>query len=103
MKQIIKEYEIITDLTQTKNIARGYSLSPKGLISHIFEDNSAPIQLLDIGFGAGDLGRYIKEQEHLCHWSIDGVDDFEPNCNNTSLFNEGIYGMVLRKRYHLIN
>ena len=113
MKQTVENYNIIHPLKKTENIARGYSVSPKGLIAHIFEDNSAPIEMLDIGFGAGDLGKFIKEQSPISHWNIDGVDGFEPNCNNQELFEQTIYRNVWHglaqdipseqfKNYHLI-
>ena len=94
MKNIIKEYEVVTHLIKTKAIARGNSSAPKELFAHVFDDNSRPIQVLDIGFGDGIFGRLIKSYEQTSHWSIDGVDGFEPNCNNETLFNDKIYRNV---------
>lgn len=67
---------------------------PKGFFPHVFNDNSKAIQILDIGFGDGNLGRLIKNYQETSHWSVDGVDGFEPNCNNETLFNEKIYRNV---------
>lgn len=94
MKNIIKEYNIVSTLSKTKNVPRGTSASPKGLFPHVFNDNSKAIQILDIGFGDGNLGRLIKNYQETSHWSVDGVDGFEPNCNNETLFNEKIYRNV---------
>lgn len=91
MKNIINEYKLIQNLVKTTQVPRGTSASPKELFAHIFDDNSQVIQVLDIGFGDGSLGRLIKNYIPTSHWSVDGVDGFEPNCNNEVLFNDKIY------------
>ncbi|MFC6053679.1 hypothetical protein A6M14_03830 [Acinetobacter sp. Ac_877] len=93
MKKFVSEYNIIQSII-TNQISRGNSLSPKGLVTHIFDDNSQAIQVLDIGFGDGNLGQLIKDNPLIKHWSVDGIDGFEPNCNNTDLFNKRIYRNV---------
>ena len=60
MKNIIKNYKIIQNLVKTTTVPQGSSASPKELFAHIFNDNSQAIQVLDIGFGNGSLGRLIK-------------------------------------------
>ncbi len=47
--------------------------------------------MLDIGFGAGGLGKMIKSDPQTRHWSVDGVDGFDANCNNPELFGQKFY------------
>lgn len=75
-----------------QNVCAGYSASPRELI---FQLTDLMVQLsvnvLDIGFGTGTLGRMIKANPDTFYWSVDGVDGFEPNCYNQTLFNDDIY------------
>jgi 2-polyprenyl-3-methyl-5-hydroxy-6-metoxy-1,4-benzoquinol methylase len=91
MKNIIKNYEIVHDLIQTAAVPRGTSAAPKYLFPYIFDNNAENIQVLDIGFGDGSFGRMIKNTQETSHWSVDGIDGFEPNCNNPPLFDDKIY------------
>jgi 2-polyprenyl-3-methyl-5-hydroxy-6-metoxy-1,4-benzoquinol methylase len=91
MRQIIKDYLPITDILSSHHLAIGDSASPKDLIFHVFNDNSQLINVLDIGFGTGRLGHRIKNNPTTSHWQIDGVDGWEANCQNSSLFEQKIY------------
>ena len=91
MKTIVQDYLLIRSLIKTKAVPQGTSASPKELFAHIFNDNSKPIQVLDIGFGDGGFGRMIKSTPETSHWSVDGIDGFEANCNNDLLFKDQIY------------
>lgn len=74
MFQTVRDYEPISDLSDENGYrAEGFSLAPKSLIFHILPDNSHPVQVLDIGFGVGQLGQLIKEEKTTNHWQIDGV------------------------------
>ncbi len=74
MRQIIKDYLPIMERLSSKHLAAGDSVSPKDLIFHVFNDNSQPVNVLDIGFGTGRLGHCIKNNHAIAHWQIDGVD-----------------------------
>lgn len=91
MRQIIKDYLPITEILSSKHSAVGDSASPKDLIFHVLNDNSQPVNVLDIGFGTGRLGHRIKHNQATAHWQIDGVDGWEANCQNTTLFDQKIY------------
>lgn len=91
MTPIVANYRIISHPLETFQAVRGYSLSPKGMIFHILSDNSESIEVLDIGFGEGSLGRLLKDNPTTQHWSIDGIDGFLPNCNNETLFEAKAY------------
>jgi len=94
IKQYISNYSIVNNFTQPDKRPNGDSASPKEMIFHILEDNSQKISVLDIGFGAGTLGKMIKLNPPTSHWDIDGVDGWEPNCHNLDLFNQNIYRNV---------
>ena len=91
MRQIIENYALVGDITDPILIPRGTSLAPKWMISHVLQNNSLPVEVLDIGFGSGELGFTIKNNESTRHWSIDGVDGFEANCLNKQLFEKKLY------------
>jgi hypothetical protein len=91
MRKIISDYQPVTTIVNSKNLPAGDSASPKDLIFHIFNDNSKPINVLDIGFGTGQLGHRIKNNQSTAHWNIDGIDGWEANCNNSTLFDQKIY------------
>ena len=90
MRQIVKDYEVICELTKCKYSPLGYSTGPKSLIHHIL-DNSQNVEVLDIGFGTGELGELIKTFDQTSHWAIDGIDGWEPNCSNKILFDKKYY------------
>jgi len=91
LRQIVRDYSVITPLASSDLVPRGYSLAPTWLLPNILDDNSAEVSVLDIGFGAGGLGQLIKSDPQLRHWSVDGVDGFGVNCNNPGLFEKKIY------------
>jgi 2-polyprenyl-3-methyl-5-hydroxy-6-metoxy-1,4-benzoquinol methylase len=72
----------------------GDSVSPKAMIAHVLADTSRPVAVLDIGFGVGTLGHFIKTHADLQHWSVDGVDGWGPNCHNRALLDQNIYRNV---------
>ena len=94
MKQIIRDHACLTELGSVGNVPMGDSASPKGVIFHILDDNSAPIDILDIGFGTGGLGRLLKKTNETSHWNVDGIDGWEANCLNRELFEQKIYRNV---------
>ena len=91
LRQIVKDYSVVTPLAVSGVVPQGASSAPKGLIAHILEDNSPEISVLDIGFGTGGLGELIKGDARIRHWSVDGVDGFEANCANPALLEKKLY------------
>ena len=91
MRQIVENYSTLTDLPKSSLIPKGTSASPKGVIFHILNDDTQPVEVLDIGFGTGELGRLIKSTKETSHWSVDGIDGWEPNCTNKELIDKAIY------------
>ena len=91
LRQIVKDYSVVTPLAGSNLVPLGYSSAPKGLIAHILENNSSQVSVLDIGFGAGGLGEFIKCDPRTRHWSIDGIDGYEANCSNLGLFEKKFY------------
>lgn len=91
LTKVVEDYEPIIPIQSFEQKAHGVSASPKSLIFHIFDDNSQPIQILDIGFGLGQLGIIIKNSEETAHWEVDGIDGFEANCHNSELIGQHIY------------
>lgn len=94
MKKIIENYLPIVELEQSDAKPNGDSASPKEMIFHILEKNDGPVQVLDIGFGAGGLGQLIKSHPPAMHWCVDGIDGWQPNCHNQKLFDAKIYRNV---------
>lgn len=94
MRQIIKDYSILTELSTLESFPMGDSSAPKGIIFHILNDNSVPVEVLDVGFGTGGLGRLVKSTNFTVHWSIDGIDGWDTNCLNKELFDKKIYRNV---------
>jgi 2-polyprenyl-3-methyl-5-hydroxy-6-metoxy-1,4-benzoquinol methylase len=94
LKQIVNNYSMVTPISRSELIPEGTSDSPKELIFHILQDNSVDVDVLDIGFGTGNLGKLIKSNPATAHWAVDGVDGFEANCNNVDLFENKIYRNV---------
>lgn len=98
MKTIVSDYETVVEIATHPERFVGNSVAFKGIVQHVFADpplpNPVPRQVLDIGFGAGRLGRLIKELPETAHWQVDGVDGFEDTCRNAPLFAEAIYRNV---------
>jgi 2-polyprenyl-3-methyl-5-hydroxy-6-metoxy-1,4-benzoquinol methylase len=91
MRQIIQNYSVLTELKSVKSIPMGDSVSPKGVIFHILENNAVSVDILDVGFGTGGLGRLLKSTKETSHWNVDGIDGWETNCLNEELFEKNIY------------
>lgn len=94
MKQYVDNYKVLESFPSEIGRASGNSDSPKSLIFHVVTDLSQDVEVLDIGFGAGSLGELIKSNPSTRHWSVDGIDGWEPNCRNLDLFQRGIYRHV---------
>jgi len=52
------------------------------MVFDISGNKSNKIDVLDIGFGTGGLGRLIKSNSETSHWNIDGIDGWKTNCHN---------------------
>jgi hypothetical protein len=91
MRQIVQNYQVIAPIQPSAGEARGDSASPKEVIFHILQDPQKPVDVLDIGFGTGGLGRLIKANPATAHWSVDGVDGWEANCTNVALIEDRVY------------
>lgn len=94
LHQTVKNYSVISHITDSELVARGNSASPKGMIFHILEDNKIDVEVLDIGFGGGDLGELIRNNAETSHWAVDGIDGFLQNCHNQRLFEKKVYRNV---------
>lgn len=91
MFQTVKNYEKQFEDCILNTLPRGESLSPKGLIFHILDDQTQSCNVLDIGFGSGSLGKLIKSHPDTQHWIVDGIDGWEANCKNIELIEQKIY------------
>lgn len=92
MEQTVRDYHPISDIDMPAEVVpMGDSVSPKGMITHILTSNAEPVSVLDIGFGMGTLGAFIKTHPECRHWSVDGVDGWGANCRNKSLIEERRY------------
>jgi len=92
LTQTVSDYASIPgSFSPVKAQPFGQSLAPKPLIFYIVESHERPVNVLDIGFGAGGLGRMIRQNSSSAHWSVDGVDGFLPNCLNQTLIGEKVY------------
>lgn len=91
IEQIVRDYSIISPLKPQTLKPRGDSAAPKSMIFHILDDNAAPTEILDIGFGSGKLGTLVKSNPATAHWSVDGIDGFEANCHNPELIENKLY------------
>ncbi len=67
MQQTISNYSVLTELNNSSKLPLGDSASPKGIVFHILDNNSDSIDILDIGFGTGGLGRLIKSNSETQH------------------------------------
>lgn len=91
MRQIVKDYAISTEFERLDGVPMGDSVSPKGMIFHVLENNAGPVDVLDIGFGTGGLGKLIRSNPDTAHWNVDGVDGWDRNCFNSELIDQKIY------------
>ena len=92
LTQTVIDYEWIPhSYSPVKSLPFGQSLAPKPLIFYIVESHQRPVNVLDIGFGAGGLGKMIRQNSSSVHWAVDGVDAFLPNCLNQQLIAEKVY------------
>jgi SAM-dependent methyltransferase len=91
MQKIVDNYKFTGKFFNKKEVPQGDSVSPKGMIFHLFEKNSESKKILDVGFGTGKLGEIIKENPETKHWEIDGVDGWDVNCFNQNLISKNIY------------
>ena len=91
MKQIVNNYvpQVIANRSNDKVL--GDSASPKNLIFHAVPNHEKAVNVLDVGFGAGNLGKLIKSNPSTQHWQVDGIDGWEANCHNSSLYEEKTY------------
>lgn len=94
LNTIVKDYQLVADIPPTDHIFSGSSAASKDIMKFAFPDNSAPISVLDIGFGIGGLARMIKSDPALQHWQVDGIDGFDETCRNVELFKKGWYRNV---------
>lgn len=90
-RQTVKNYQFLGDIRQFVGKIAGRSASPRQLIFDIPLKDARSVNVLDIGFGTGSLGKMIKESPSTRHWEMDGIDGFEPNCYNSSLVDDRIY------------
>jgi hypothetical protein len=89
--KIVSDYELIYDVPEKTGFVGG-SAAIKDIIFYIFPDShTKKINVLDIGFGVGLLGEFIKSSPLTKHWEIDGVDGFFDTCCNKELFQKKIY------------
>lgn len=91
MKRIVDNYLPLMTVDNISAIPKGTSAAPKELIFHILKNNSGSVDVLDIGFGAGELASLIKKNPETSHWVIDGIDGWEPNCYNKNLIENKFY------------
>jgi len=91
MKQYVRDYQLVVEIPEGDYHFTGNSVGNKQIVKHLFPDRAAPRALLDIGFGVGDLGRIVKEDDSTRHWSIDGCEGFLDACCNQALFDKRYY------------
>jgi 2-polyprenyl-3-methyl-5-hydroxy-6-metoxy-1,4-benzoquinol methylase len=94
MNQYIDNYQPIDHFLPSTGHVEGNSVCPKAMIFHILNDRSGEVDVLDIGFGSGSLGALIKANPETAHWSVDGIDGWEPNCQNPALHLDRTYRNV---------
>ncbi len=89
--QIVKDYEICSEIPAVNLSFGGHSAAHKQVIFSIIKNYNDPVQVLDIGFGTGTLARMVKSNPTTAHWHVDGVDGYHVNCSNKELFKEKLY------------
>lgn len=93
--QTVKDYRFSGRQKMFQGSSAGSSASPQELVFQLTDlMTQLSVNVLDISFGTGTLGRMIKASPDTFYWSVDGVDGFEPNCYNQTLFNDDIYRNV---------
>ena len=92
LKQIVKNYQIISDIPPRDYRFAGNSHGQKQAPKYVYPDKAPTRTLLDIGFGLGELGRIVKTDNSTQHWHIDGIDGcFFDTCCNVDLFKKEYY------------
>lgn len=91
MKQYVRDYQVIAEIPEDDYHFTGNSVGNKQIVQLLFPDRETPRSLLDIGFGLGNLGRLVKEDESTRHWSVDGIEGFRDACCNVKLFEKRYY------------
>jgi len=91
LQQIVKDYRRVVAPVGLDSIPFGNSDAPKGVVFHVLDDNSVPVDVLDIGFGDGSLGWMVRSNPETSHWSIDGIDGFLANCHAPALIEKAVY------------
>jgi len=91
VKAYVRDYEVVAEIPDGPHRFFGDSAAEKRLIFHAVKDPQRTIQVLDIGFGCGNLGALIKSNPGTAHWQVDGVDGFEVACFNRPLFEQRHY------------
>jgi SAM-dependent methyltransferase len=91
MKQYVRDYELVAEIPEGDYHFTGNSVGNKQIVKVLFPDRQVPRSLLDIGFGVGDLGRILKEDDSTRHWAIDGIEGFRDACCNVALFDKRYY------------
>lgn len=91
LSQIVRNYEIIADVSSAGRHFSGNSAAIKQIVRYVYSEKEAQRSLLDIGFGVGELGQIIKTAADTQHWHVDGIDGFFETCCNVDMFNNGYY------------
>jgi hypothetical protein len=90
-RPVVQNYEIVEAIPPGNYNFTGDSVGLKEIVAHIPIEKSKNINILDIGFGLGDLGRIVKSNPATSHWHIDGIDGFLDACCNVELFQKRLY------------
>jgi 2-polyprenyl-3-methyl-5-hydroxy-6-metoxy-1,4-benzoquinol methylase len=95
LRTIVENYKIVADIAVPPNYQFvGGSSSAKHLIPTVFGEAARPVNVLDIGFGTGNLGSVVKGHALSRDWEVDAIDGFYRTCCNVPLFESGIYRTV---------
>jgi len=90
--KIVSDFELIKHPSaEILGMPAGMSAANLSLVFHTPKGIPDKFSVLDIGFGAGNLGRVISSYEPAKNWIVDGVDGFEANCFNKDLINKKYY------------
>lgn len=90
-RQVVRDYQLLPGIALQDTAQAARSLAMKSIVRHAVRDVSAPLQLLDIGFGEGRLAELVKGDPGMRHWQLDGVDGYWPNCCSAALLARGHY------------
>ncbi len=91
LRPVVQDYRLVQQIPAGEYHFSGNSAGLKDIVGYIFPNPERSVNLLDIGFGLGDLGRIVKTTSTLQHWQIDGIDGFRDACCNMELFSKGFY------------